>query len=181
MLGYGFQYIVMAENLLPTELVLVLVVSNCNAVLKEEIATLRLNWVHSENRYHVVEGQSFRILVIELDVVVEREKDALLSMFAQHRILSAQALVWWQQQTGTSMANLKDLEHFDDVVRTFVESLPLEQRLAGLGPEQRLVGLDEAHAVLALPLPMLRALAPDYIKTLPLDIQDEVQRRLGSC
>ena len=177
-------------------------------------------------------------------MVVEHEKDALLSMFAQHRMSSAQALVWWQQQTGSSMANLKDLEHFDDVVRSFVESLPLEQRLAGLTPEQiaailgpeqrlaglapeqrlaglapeqiaavlapeqrlaglapeqivaalapeqrvaglapeeRLVGLDEAHAVLALPLPMLRALSPDYIKTLPQDIQDEVQRRLGSC
>ena len=150
-------------------------------------------------------------------MVVEHEKDALLSMFAQHRMSSTQALVWWQQQTGSSMANLKDLEHFDDVVRSFVESLPLEQRLAGLAPEQiaavlapeqrlaglapeqiaaalapeqrvaglapeqRLVGLDEAHAVLALPLPMLRALSPDYIKNLPQDIQDEVQRRLGSC
>ena len=102
-------------------------------------------------------------------------------------------------EPGSSMANLKDLEHFDDVVRSFVESLPIEQRLAGLAPEQRvaglapeqiaavlapeqrLTGLDEAHTVLALPLPMLRALSPDYIKTLPQDIQDEVQRRLGSC
>jgi len=54
-----------------------------------------------------------------------------------------------------------------------------EERLVGLKPEERLAGLDPAHAVLALPVEVLRALAPDYLATLPDDVQAAVRARLA--
>jgi hypothetical protein len=54
-----------------------------------------------------------------------------------------------------------------------------EERLVGLKPEERLADLDPAHAVLALPVEVLRALAPDYLATLPDDVQATVRARLA--
>ncbi len=55
-----------------------------------------------------------------------------------------------------------------------------EERVAGLKPEERLAGLDPAHAVLALPVEVLRGLAPDYLATLPDDVQAKVRARLAA-
>jgi hypothetical protein len=66
--------------------------------------------------------------------------------------------------------------------------IPLEQRLAGLAPEQvlaavppeqRLAGLSEADRVLALPDAALRALPAEYLATLPTDAQARIRTRLG--
>ena len=51
-------------------------------------------------------------------------------------------------------------------------------RLAGLKPEERLVGLPAAQAVLALPLELLRVLPESYLATLPNDVQVTVRARL---
>ena len=55
-----------------------------------------------------------------------------------------------------------------------------EEVLARFEPEERLVGLDPAHAVLALPVEVLRGLAPDYLATLPEDVQVVVRARLAA-
>lgn len=207
LLGYAYQYLVLVQNLLPIELVLVLVVSCRNQALLTEFGTLRMNLIESPDGYHRVTGAIFPMMLIEMDVVAQEEKDALLSFFAEHRQVSREALHWWQQQTGQDMANLKDLQHYDDVEKRFLDSLPLEKRLAGLTPEQRtqglapdqiasvltpeqrtqglaveqrLAGLDEAHTVLALPVAILRVLPHEYISSLPDDVQAEVQRRLST-
>ena len=79
---------------------------------------------------------------------------------------------------ATAEATIKDL----------IAKLPAAWRLAGLKPEERLVGLkpeerladlDPAHAVLALPVEVLRALSPDYLATLPADVQSTVRARLA--
>ncbi len=54
-----------------------------------------------------------------------------------------------------------------------------EERLVGLKPEERLADLDPAHAVLALPVEVLRGLSADYIATLPDDVQAIVRARLA--
>jgi hypothetical protein len=54
-----------------------------------------------------------------------------------------------------------------------------EERLVGLKPEERLVDLDVAHAVLALPVDLLRGLSESYIATLPDDVQATVRARLA--
>ena len=54
-----------------------------------------------------------------------------------------------------------------------------EERLVGLKPEERLTDLAPSQAVLALPDELLRALSPDYIATLPDDVQAIVRARLA--
>jgi hypothetical protein len=60
-------------------------------------------------------------------------------------------------------------------------ALPADKLAAALPAEQRLAGLDEAHAVLALPVSMLRALSSDYLDALPQDVQAIVKQRLASA
>jgi hypothetical protein len=64
-------------------------------------------------------------------------------------------------------------------IKDLLAKLPAAWRLAGLKPEERLVGLDPAHAVLALPVEVLRGLAPGYVATLPDDVQAVVRARLA--
>jgi hypothetical protein len=47
--------------------------------------------------------------------------------------------------------------------------MPLEERLAGLAPEQVLLGL---------PLELLRVLPEDYLRSLPVELQETIRRRL---
>jgi hypothetical protein len=57
--------------------------------------------------------------------------------------------------------------------------IPLEQRLAGLAPEQLARVISEADHVLALPDTALRALPAEYLATLPADAQARIRTRLG--
>ncbi len=65
---------------------------------------------------------------------------------------------------------MQDLEGYDEVVMKLVTSLPLEQRLAGLTPEQR---------VLALPDDAIRALSPEYLATLSEATRAAIRARIG--
>ena len=73
-------------------------------------------------------------------------------------------------------------------LRDLLAMLPPEVRLAGLSPTDRLSGLSPtdrlagvapAEAVLALPDEVLRALAPEYLATLPASVQAAVRDRLA--
>ena len=83
--------------------------------------------------------------------------------------------------------SMQDMEGYDEVVESFLDTLPPEQvmphyapeqRLAGLAPEQRLTGLDRDHQALALPLEVLRLLPDEYLRSLAPEIQAELRRRL---
>jgi len=58
-------------------------------------------------------------------------------------------------------------------------SKALRDLLAMLPPEVRLAGLKPEETVLALPTEVLRALSPDYLATLPADVQATVRARLA--
>jgi hypothetical protein len=62
--------------------------------------------------------------------------------------------------------------------RWMEDCLPVEDRLAGLTPEQRLMGLAPEHLVLALPDEALRGLSPDYLESLPEEVQKVIAVRL---
>jgi hypothetical protein len=57
-------------------------------------------------------------------------------------------------------------------------AVPPEQRLAGLAPEQLARVISEADHVLALPDTALRALPAEYLATLPADAQARIRARL---
>ena len=60
-----------------------------------------------------------------------------------------------------------------------LEKLTPEQRLAGVPPEQRLAGVAESEQVLALSDALLRALPPEFLATLPDDVQAKLRARIG--
>ena len=82
---------------------------------------------------------------------------------------------------------IHEMEEFDDVLQTLLESLSPEQRLAGLAPEkvlatyapeQRLAGLAPDQGVLTLPDDVLRALSNSYIDALPEPTRTIIRNRM---
>mgnify|MGYP006286009757 FL=1 len=59
-----------------------------------------------------------------------------------------------------------------------LEGLTPEERVRGLAPEERVRGLAPEERVLTLPVEALRALASEYVDSLPEPVRAEVRRRL---
>lgn len=92
--------------------------------------------------------------------------------------------------------SMQDMEGYDELMAKLLQTLPPEQRLAGLAPEQRLAGLapeevlhhyapeerladlDRDHQALALPIEVLRLLPDEYLRSLAPEVQAELRRRL---
>lgn len=75
-----------------------------------------------------------------------------------------------------------------NAAKQVLQELAVDQRLEGLAPkvvatslpiEARLEGVDAAHALLAMPNEVLRALSPEYIASLPNDVQARIRERLA--
>jgi kynureninase len=64
----------------------------------------------------------------------------------------------------------REMEGYEEVLQKLLESLPLEERFIGLGPEER---------VLALPDEALHALSEDYLRTLSPATQAVIRQRIG--
>jgi len=73
---------------------------------------------------------------------------------------------------------MHEMEEFDEVLQTLLESLSPEQRLAGLAPEKRLAGLASDQVVLTLPNDVLRALSNSYIASLPEPTRTIIRNRI---
>lgn len=189
----------------PNDLTLALVVPTITPTLEAEITQLGLTLTHDANGYHRVTGTFCLLIVVELARVADAERDELMGWFAgtQHRP-SVDLARWIMQNTSMSSldnpADLKaspDLEGFSDWIAALQQMLSPEERLKGLTPEERLDGLTpeevlplfrpeevsraltEADHILALPDAALHALAPEYLSTLPDDVQARVRTRLG--
>jgi len=63
----------------------------------------------------------------------------------------------------------KGLQSYEKVELAILNSFPIEKRLAGLTPEQVLI---------ALPNVLLRALDKRYVASLPVELQEKIQRKL---
>jgi len=83
--------------------------------------------------------------------------------------------------------DIEELPGFEELFQKTIEAMPLEkrlaglapeQRLAGLAPEQRLAGLPPEQLILALPIEVLRVLPEDYLRSLPGEVQEQVEKRL---
>jgi hypothetical protein len=116
--------------------------------------------------------------VIELDEVSAAERDELLGVFGHGKVKSPATVAWWQEQTGEKMAELSQMEGYDEVVQRFIDSLTPEQRLAGLAPEQRLADLGD-RAILAMPDHLLKMLPDEAFTNLPPDVRDAIRKRIG--
>jgi hypothetical protein len=140
--------------------------------------------------------------------VCEAEQDEFLELFSRKRRPHGKAAEWlrqWLSEAKMKQRNVKDMPGYEEMFQKLVEAMPIEKRLAGLGPEevmrtyapeqrlagldpeqrlagldpeQRLAGLDAVHAVLALPAEVLRGLSEAYVRSLPAEAQREIKKRL---
>jgi hypothetical protein len=155
-----------------------LVLPSVTPFLEEELAFFGWHLGRRGGGYHEVQGTPVPLLVIELDEVSAAERDELLGVFGHGKVKSPATVAWWQEQTGEKMAELSQMEGYDEVVQRFIDSLTPEQRLAGLAPEQRLADLGD-RAILAMPDHLLKMLPDEAFTNLPSDVRDAIRKRIG--
>jgi hypothetical protein len=156
------------------QLALVLVVHHRTALVDKELSKLGTPLHTLREGYHYLQG-IFRLFVVELSVVARHEADVILALFDPSAATSTLGSHWLATHLAGELEAMAidQMEEFDEVLQKITEKY-----LHRLTPQQRLAGLDEAHSVLALPKAVLRGLSPEYLKTLPDEVQAEVQRRL---
>ena len=131
--------------------------------------------------------------------MTEAERDEYLRLFSHRPAEPGEATRWlqqWMRDTKMKQPDIEELPGYEEMFQKLVEAMPIEkrlaglapeqvlgafapeQRLAGLAPEQRLAGLAPEQLILALPLEVLRVLSEEYLRSLPVEVQEQVRTRL---
>jgi hypothetical protein len=124
-------------------------------------------------------------LLVVIDEVTEAERDEYLRLFSRLPTLAGEATRWlrqWMRAAKMKDPNIEELPGFEELfkksIKKALQTMPLEERLAGLAPEERLAGLAPEQVLLGLPLELLRGLHEDYLRSLPVELQEKLRRRL---
>jgi hypothetical protein len=165
LLAYGALYASQQPERIrrPEDLVLVLVAPSPSPALREELEVLGAAMGASERGYARLAGLTYPAWAVFLDEVAVAERDELLGIFGHLPPSGGQAAArWlrehvWRRDATMDNARLEELEGFDDVMLKMLQSLPVDLRLRGLTPEQRLAGLGPEE---------LRRLVEDLQRTL---------------
>ena len=171
------------------DLCAVLVVAARSPSLEADVETMGLTWDDLGSGYLRVHDGLFTLYVVELDIAGPAEGDDLLHSFGHGTVQSPEARWFWLELVGSKEAamNMQDMEGYKELLDKVLDTLPSEQRLAGLAPEQRLAGLapeqrlaglDRDHQALALPGEVLRLLPDVYLRSLSPEVEAEIRRRL---
>ncbi|TMQ08019.1 MAG: hypothetical protein E6J90_41700 [Deltaproteobacteria bacterium] len=180
------------------DLCAVLVVAARAPSLDADVEAMSLTWEDLGSGYLRVHDGLFTLYVVELDVAGPAEGDDLLHSFGHGTLRSPEARWFWMELVGSKEAamNMQDMEGYKELMAQMLDTLPAEQRLAGLSPEQRLAGLppeqrlaglppeqrlaglDRDHQALALPVEVLRLLPEAYLRSLSPEVEGEIRRRL---
>lgn len=190
LLGYGHQYASEhVDELIAGELALVLVVASRNKALDDDLRRLSARERSLGGGYTRIEGLAFPLILVDLSAVAAHDRDDLVALFTDTAPVSVEAKAWWYAHYGTNAEvtmDAKQMEEFEALERRFIESQPIEKRLAGLRPEDRLAGLrpedrlaglTSTEAVLALPDDILAGLTDAFVDALPADVRDRVRTR----
>jgi hypothetical protein len=187
LVGYGVLYHTAHLDELPERenLTLVLVVASVTPTLLQEIN--RMGWTLTPlgGGYARIDGLMYSTYVAIIDEVTEAERDEYLRLFSHRSALPGEATRWlrqWMRETKMKQPDIEELPGFEELfaksIAKAIKKMPLEERLEGLAPEQRLAGLAPEQVILALPLEVLRVLPEDYLRSLPIEIQEQVRKRL---
>jgi hypothetical protein len=205
LLGYGVLYETAHLDEVPEreDLTLVLVVASVTPTLRKEIA--RKGWTLTllGGGYGRIDGVMYTSYLVITDEVTEAERDEYLRLFSHRSAEYGEATRWlqqWMRETRMKQPDIEELPGFEELFKKSiakylagltpeerVEGLAPEQRLAGLAPEQvlgafapeqRLAGVAPEQLVLALPVEVLRMLPEDYLRSLPAEVQAQIQKRL---
>ncbi|WP_437477710.1 hypothetical protein WME75_28825 [Sorangium sp. So ce1014] len=158
--------------------------------LNADAAALGLVWRDLAGGYWHLQGGAFALYVVELATVADEEDDDLLHLLGHGAARTVEARRWLAEQVGAeeSAMAMRELEGFDEVLRTLLTklpieallpALPMEELLAGLPPEQRVAGLTPEQRLLLAPDEVLRLLPDDYLRSLPEDVRAQIRARIG--
>ena len=182
------------------DLCAVLVVPHRTPTLDADLGAMGLTWEDLGGGYARVAGGLFALYAVEIDVVMEQQGEDLVGCFGHSEEPgTVRAQRFWAEMVGTVEANMdvRKLEGYEEVLQRFVKTLPPEQRLEGLAPEevlaryapkQRLAGLAPSEIlaeltpeqiVLGLPDAALRTLPAEYLATLSEPTRAAIRQRLG--
>src|SRR5262249_38067612 len=116
----------------------VLVVPRRTPSLRTEAKEMGLAWVDLGGGYFRLEGAAFGLHVVETGVVGEGERDDVLGPCGDPGVITRGARRFWAEVLGSQEAGMstQDLEGYDELMKKLLASLPPEQRVAGLAPEQ---------------------------------------------
>jgi len=173
LLGYGHQYLYANPERLPArnDLTLVLLVAQRNEALDADLRELNLHEEPIAPGYTRLHGAALALLLLDLTELARNERDDFAAIFAVGVEPSPNASAWWYAHRGIKDKAMDptQLEGFKDLERRFIQSVPVEERLADLTPEE---------SILALPDAMLARLPDAFLATLPDAVQRAVRARL---
>jgi len=190
LVALGWHWLLRNPNRSPDDMLLVLVVPAITDVLRGEAARCLAEFTEHEPGYHLATVRGMRLVVAELDVIAESERDDYLRVFSHHAIQTEEVVEWLRTYTDLpeyAVLSPDEVAKNEPLLIKLVKAMPLrvrlkdlapEERLEGLSPEQRLAGLQPEEAVLALPDAVLRGLSDEYLATLPAAVQAAVRARL---
>ena len=182
LVALGWHWLSRNPGRKPDEVLLVLVVLEVTDTLRAELARCPADLVAQEPGYHLAVVRGMTVIVAELDVVSQSERDDYLRIFSHHPIETEEVVDWLREHTDLSedaVLSPEEVAKNEPMLTKLAQSIPLRIRLKGLKPEERLADLPPAQAVLALPDEILRVLPESYLATLPADIQATVRARLA--
>jgi len=191
LVALGWHWLSHHPRRVPDDVLLVLVVLEVTDTLRAELARCPAELVAQEPGYHLAVVRGMTVIVAELDVVSESERDDYLRVFSRHPIETEEVVEWLREHTDIpedAVLSPEEVAKNEPYLTKLAQAIPLrirlkgvtpEERLAGLQPEERLADLPPALAVLALPDEILRVLPESYLATLPPDIQATVRARLA--
>ena len=164
--GYVHLYFADEQSLAEqrADLCAVLIVPNLTPSLRADIAAMGLVWDDLEDGYWCVNRGLFSLYVVEIDIVGPAEGDDLLHSLGHGQPRSPEARWFWMELVGSKEArmSMQDMEGYEEMLKKFLDTLPPEQRLAGISPELRLAGLAPEQRLAGLPPEQrLAGLAPE--------------------
>ncbi len=175
LVGYGAQYQVSQIRRLPrrTDLTLVAVMPAINKPVRDEIAAMGWTLHPLGSGYHELLGVMYPTSLAEVRKISKVERDELLKLFGYRRIigsLSRETWWWWRRQVAGEGAKMQEHEDFDEMLDSFLATLPPERLVRKLSAEERLLTLPDAA---------LAALSDEYLDTLPQDVREVIRKRIG--
>lgn len=159
------------------ELTLVLVVAGLTQALFDEIERMGWTFEPMEGGYARIKGVMYPCYVVVIDEVCQEERSELLRVFSHHPVTDPLVQQWisqWQKENDMRPSRSKFAQGNRELIRLILLDKKSEGRLG----QTLLEEVPREELIVKLPIDVLRGLSPDYLQTLPEEVQRKVQARL---